>query len=219
MVTSLNLAKVLKGKLQSTLFQSINFSDSPVQAVLSWQFCLGSPVQAGLCWRFWAGSGYPFLALLSKMSCPAVLSWLSCSAFPVLAVLCWQSCFVSSVLCLVLLALLRLSLSGCPFLIVHFWLSLSGCPFLAVSFWLSCSSCSVQAGVCSTYLRLDTSTKCLKLFYTSPQPILGQTYFIKNVHTNIIYNLLKYILFCKTNSLSEKRTFLWKIALFTKSWL
>jgi hypothetical protein len=28
-------------------------------------------------------------------------------------------------------------------------------------------------GVCSTYLRLDTSTKCLKLFYTSPQPILG----------------------------------------------
>jgi hypothetical protein len=28
-------------------------------------------------------------------------------------------------------------------------------------------------GVCLTYLRLDTSTKCLKLFYTSPQPILG----------------------------------------------
>ncbi len=28
-------------------------------------------------------------------------------------------------------------------------------------------------GVCSTYLRLDTSTKCLKLLYTSPQPILG----------------------------------------------
>jgi hypothetical protein len=28
-------------------------------------------------------------------------------------------------------------------------------------------------GVCLTYLRLDTSTKCLKLFYTSLQPILG----------------------------------------------
>jgi hypothetical protein len=28
-------------------------------------------------------------------------------------------------------------------------------------------------GDCSTYLRLDTSTKCLKLFYTSQQPILG----------------------------------------------
>ncbi len=34
--------------------------------------------------------------------------------------------------------------------------------------------CSMSLkGVCSTYLRLDTSTKCLKLFYTSPQPILG----------------------------------------------
>ncbi len=30
-----------------------------------------------------------------------------------------------------------------------------------------------QWGGLLTYLRLDTSTKCLKLFYTSPQPILG----------------------------------------------
>ncbi len=28
-------------------------------------------------------------------------------------------------------------------------------------------------GVCSKYLRLDTSIKCLQLFYTRPQPILG----------------------------------------------
>ncbi len=42
--------------------------------------------------------------------------------------------------------------------------------------------------VYSTYLRLDTSTKCLKLFYTSPEPILGYSYFITNVYINIIYN-------------------------------
>ncbi len=30
-----------------------------------------------------------------------------------------------------------------------------------------------DGGVCATYLWLDTSTKCLKLFYTSPQPFLG----------------------------------------------
>ncbi len=47
-----------------------------------------------------------------------------------------------------------------------------------------------RKGVCSTYLRLDTSTKCIKLFSTSPQTILGQTYFITNVYTNIIYNFL-----------------------------
>ncbi len=39
------------------------------------------------------------------------------------------------------------------------------------SLWLHVWLCTI--GVCSTYLRLDTSTKCLKLFYTSPQPILG----------------------------------------------
>ncbi len=53
------------------------------------------------------------------------------------------------------------------------------CPVLADFFWLSSCSCSCLAvmashgGVCSTYLRLDTSTKCLNLFYTSPQAILG----------------------------------------------
>jgi hypothetical protein len=43
-------------------------------------------------------------------------------------------------------------------------------------------------GVCSTYLRLDTSTNGLKQVYTSPQAIYLKTYFLKNVYLNIIYN-------------------------------
>jgi hypothetical protein len=43
--------------------------------------------------------------------------------------------------------------------------------FLFYSFCHSFFKCS--SGVCSTYLQLDTSTKCLRLFYTSPQPTLG----------------------------------------------
>ncbi len=39
-------------------------------------------------------------------------------------------------------------------------------------------------GVCWTDLWLDTSVKGLKQFYTSPEPILGETYFINNFCNN-----------------------------------
>ncbi len=47
---------------------------------------------------------------------------------------------------------------------------------------------SASIGVCSTDLRLDTSTKGLKQVYTSTEEILLKTYFLKNVHSKIIYN-------------------------------
>ncbi len=65
-----------------------------------------------------------------------------------------------------------------------------------------------------------------RYFYKVSKTILHQP--TANSPINIFYNkcsskhylqILQYILFFKTNSLSEKRTFLWKIALFTKSWL
>jgi hypothetical protein len=43
-------------------------------------------------------------------------------------------------------------------------------------------------GVCSTDLRLYTSTNALKQVYTSPEAIYQKTYFQKNVHLKIIYN-------------------------------
>jgi hypothetical protein len=46
----------------------------------------------------------------------------------------------------------------------------------------------LQWGVCSTDLRLYTSTNALKQVYTSPEAIYQQTYFLKNVHLKIIYN-------------------------------
>jgi hypothetical protein len=39
-----------------------------------------------------------------------------------------------------------------------------------------------NGGVFPTDLWLDTSTKSLRPFYTSPQPILGKTSFIINVY-------------------------------------
>jgi hypothetical protein len=49
---------------------------------------------------------------------------------------------------------------------------LGGCYTQSYSF-LTLATKYYYIGVYSTYLRLDASTKCLKLFYTSPQPILG----------------------------------------------
>ncbi len=45
-----------------------------------------------------------------------------------------------------------------------------------------------RRGVCSTDLRLDSSTNGLKQVYTSPQAIYYKTYFLRNVHLKIIYN-------------------------------
>ncbi len=45
-----------------------------------------------------------------------------------------------------------------------------------------------SSGVWSIDLWLDTSTRGIKLFYTSPEPILGWTYLIQDVYINIIYN-------------------------------
>ncbi len=42
-------------------------------------------------------------------------------------------------------------------------------------------------GVCSTDLRLDTSTNSLKQVYTSLEEIYWKTYFVNNVHLKIIY--------------------------------
>jgi hypothetical protein len=71
-----------------------------------------------------------------------------------------------------------------------------------------------KGGLLDISIRLDTSTKCLKLFYTSPQPILGETYFITNVYTNIIYNFdnisysIKQTVFQKQKLFFEKLHFL-----------
>ncbi len=46
-------------------------------------------------------------------------------------------------------------------------------------------------GVCSTDLRLDTSTNDIKHVYTSPEAIQQKTYFINNVHLKILYNFQK----------------------------
>jgi hypothetical protein len=45
-----------------------------------------------------------------------------------------------------------------------------------------------EDGVCSTDLRLDTSTNGFKQVYTNPQEMYYKTYFLKNVHLKIIYN-------------------------------
>ncbi len=52
-------------------------------------------------------------------------------------------------------------------------------------------STSVTKGVCSTDLRLDTSTNGLKQVYTSPETIYQETYFLKIVHLKLIYNFQK----------------------------
>ncbi len=53
------------------------------------------------------------------------------------------------------------------------------------------SSISQLDGVCSTDLRLDTSTNGLKQVYTSLEAIYWKTYFLNNVHLKIIYNFQK----------------------------
>ncbi len=49
-------------------------------------------------------------------------------------------------------------------------------------------SSSARSGVCSTDLRLYTSTNALKQVYTSPEAIYLKTYFLKKCALNIIYN-------------------------------
>jgi hypothetical protein len=50
------------------------------------------------------------------------------------------------------------------------------------------SNMRASDGVCSTDLRLYTSTNGLKKVYTIPETIYEKTYFLKNVHLKIIYN-------------------------------
>jgi hypothetical protein len=68
-------------------------------------------------------------------------------------------------------------------------------------------------GVCSTDLRLDTSTNGFKHVYIRTQEIYEKTYFVENVHLNIIYNF--YITsFCLKQTQHFKMAFLMsKIAL------
>ncbi len=170
-------------------------SPCPVLAVLSllsYLAVLSSVSYPGLTILMVFSSG---CCVLSHLSCPPVLSQLSCSIavhmFPQSRP--WCHVLTSHPLCPVLANLSRLTCPGWPvcavlFSVIADAMSKMSCPnftVMNVLLWLSHLNCSVPAalsyvlpilsslsGVCSTYLRLDTSTKCLKLSYTSPQPLL-----------------------------------------------
>jgi hypothetical protein len=86
---------------------------------------------------------------------------------------------------------------GLDFMIINIPESRLSCLDNTVESWLRGAEAIISAyksfsakryGVCSTDLRLYTSTNGLKQVYTSLEAIYWKTYFLKNVHLKISYN-------------------------------